>query len=93
MLKRVGSAKVRTVADVPVVANSHFTASVLRKRYGVEARVIYPFIKLSDYKTASTRQNVVFINPIVRKGSGLLIESLNSAPNSIYLRRRCSHYG
>ena len=58
----------REVVDLPVIANSKFTADTYRQRYGAEAEVIYPFMPLDDYKVVSSRRNVTFINPIFRKG-------------------------
>ncbi|WP_435169638.1 glycosyltransferase [Falsirhodobacter sp. 1013] len=58
----------REVVDLPVIANSKFTAEVYRTRHGANAQVIYPFMPLEDYKVVSSRRRVTFINPIFRKG-------------------------
>lgn len=58
----------REVIDLPIVANSKFTAGVYCKRYGANAQVIYPYMPLNRYKVVSSRQRVVFVNPILRKG-------------------------
>lgn len=58
----------REVSDLPLIANSHFTANIYKTRYEADAQVIYPYIPLSQYKVTSNGLNVVFVNPILRKG-------------------------
>lgn len=58
----------REVIDLPLVANSRFTAKTYQERYGANAQVIYPYMTLGQYKVNSSRRRVVFINPIFRKG-------------------------
>lgn len=58
----------REVIDLPVVANSHFTARVYRDRYGVAPEVIYPFMPLDQYRVDTRGDSVVLVNPILRKG-------------------------
>lgn len=58
----------REVIDLPLVANSRFTAEVYRNRYSADAQVIYPYMPLAQYRVVSSRQRVVLINPILRKG-------------------------
>ena len=52
----------------PCVANSHFTAAKYRNAFGVDPCLIPPFINAELYKTATSRQNVTFINPHRKKG-------------------------
>src|SRR5437763_12401357 len=56
------------VRSIPCVANSYFTAGKYREAFGVNATVIYPIIRASDYKTTSTREVITFINPNSAKG-------------------------
>lgn len=58
----------REIVDLPLIANSKFTADVYRRRYGASAEVIYPYMPLDRYKVVSSRQRVVLVNPILRKG-------------------------
>lgn len=58
----------REVVDLPLIANSYYTADTYKTRYGAKAQVIYPFMPLDDYKVESNRQKVCLINPIFRKG-------------------------
>ncbi|MDT0575835.1 glycosyltransferase [Croceicoccus sp. F390] len=62
------------IADVPVVANSQFTADAYRTAFGVDAQVIYPFMPLDQYRTDTHRRVVTFVNPLLRKGFRLGVE-------------------
>lgn len=57
------------IADLPCIANSQFTAAQYRSLFGVEPRVVYPFIDPSRYRTPTTREFVTFVNPYLRKGA------------------------
>ena len=56
------------VGDLPVVANSEFTAKSYETDFGVKAEVVYPFMPFDGYRVESSRKYVTFINPIFRKG-------------------------
>ena len=66
---------------VPCVANSHFTANVYRKKFGVNTRVIYPIVRPDKYKTQSTRENVTFINPHPEKGPQIALAIARQCPD------------
>lgn len=58
----------KDVIDLPLIANSNFTADIYRKRYGADAKVIYPYMPLNKYKVENKGKRILFINPIFRKG-------------------------
>ncbi|WP_137680699.1 glycosyltransferase [Aurantiacibacter suaedae] len=68
------------IADLPVIANSQFTASFYRDTFGAAPSVIYPYIRRERYLVKQTGQSVAFINPYVHKG--LLV--------AIAVARRCA---
>ena len=58
----------RTLKGVSFVANSQFTSDRCRELFGVRSDVVYPLIRRENYETATTRENVTFINPNPHKG-------------------------
>lgn len=54
--------------DLRVLANSPFTAERLKVACGLDSTVAPPLVEPSFYKTPSTRQRVLFINTVPRKG-------------------------
>jgi glycosyltransferase involved in cell wall biosynthesis len=66
--------------DVPCVANSHFTAEKYHDAYGVNPKVIFPFISPGNYRTKTTNQNVTFINPHPLKGRDIALEVARQCP-------------
>ena len=67
--------------DVPCVANSHFTAKNYQDAYGVNPKVILPFISPNNYRTKTTRENVTFINPHPLKGRDIALEIARQCPD------------
>jgi len=61
------------LGSVPCVANSRFTADKYRAAFGINPRVIYPFISAGRYRTKRTKENVTFINPLPIKGSDIAL--------------------
>ncbi len=61
------------LGNVPCVANSRFTADKYRAVFGINPRVIYPFISADRYRAQSTRENVTFINPLPIKGRDIAL--------------------
>jgi glycosyltransferase involved in cell wall biosynthesis len=53
------------------VANSEFVGGWFCKKFGIQARVIPPFVDTVAYRVMPRRQNVTFINPIPKKGVDL----------------------
>lgn len=70
----------RELGDVICTANSHFTAGKYRDAFGVQSRVVYPFIAASKYQTTTTRENVTFINPHPQKGVDIAIAIARECP-------------
>lgn len=63
------------------IANSRFTAARYEQRFGVRSTVIPPLVERAQYETASTRENVTFINPYPEKGVDLAIEIARLCPD------------
>ena len=55
-------------ADLPCVANSHFTAKRFDDLFGSSCTVIYPFIDWDRYRVNSTGREVLFVHPVEKKG-------------------------
>lgn len=66
--------------DVSCVANSHFTAERFRRLFGLQADVVHPLIRRENYETATTRENVTFINPHPLKGLDLALDVAERCP-------------
>ena len=69
------------LGKVACIANSRFTAEKYNAAYGVEPTVIPPFVDAAKYKTASTRENVTFINPHPYKGRDIAVEIARRCPD------------
>jgi glycosyltransferase involved in cell wall biosynthesis len=63
------------------IANSQFTASRFAKEFGIEPRVIPPFVNLERYRVATSRQKVVFIGLVPKKGVELAFRLAGSRPD------------
>jgi len=68
------------LGKVPCVANSRFTAAKYRTTFGINPRVIYPFISAAKYRTQRTRENVTFINPLPVKGRDIVLGIARMCP-------------
>ncbi|MCB9988468.1 MAG: glycosyltransferase [Rhodospirillales bacterium] len=66
---------------VPCVANSQFTADFYRDHFGVDPGVIHPIINGAAYRTATTRENVTFINPQPVKGLDIALAVAQACPD------------
>lgn len=56
------------------IANSQFTATRFRQRFGVSPAVLPPLFRRSDYATEGTGSLVTFINPVAVKGVELALQ-------------------
>lgn len=64
-----------------VVANSHFTADFVRRRFGIEPRVLYPIVRLDRPPGGHLeRRSVLLINPIPSKGGEVLYRAACELP-------------
>ena len=74
-------------ADV-VIANSKCVAGVVKKKYGVDCEVIYPFINLNEYKVEKLEPKyVTFFNPSIHKGGKIVLEIAKQMKNIKFLVR------
>ena len=72
-------------ADI-VVANSEFTADQIRARFGVESEVIYPPIRISDYRvTPDPEGYITMVNPRSRdKGVDIFLDIAENLPQEVF---------
>lgn len=54
--------------NISYISNSQFTADRWKQLFGIRSEVIYPLILRKNYETATTCENVTFINPDPKKG-------------------------
>jgi glycosyltransferase involved in cell wall biosynthesis len=73
------------VPIVPSVANSAFTASRYREKFGFDPIVIHPIIDPQKYKTQPSRTYVTFINPHPEKGLEIAIALAAACPDLPFL--------
>jgi len=73
------------VPIVPSVANSSFTASRYREKFGFSPIVIHPIIDPQQYKTVSSRTYATFINPHPEKGLETAIAIAAACPELPFL--------
>ena len=69
------------LGDIPCIANSTFTAQTYHDAYGVNPIVIHPIICPDRYKTNTTREEVVFINPHPKKGLDIALQVAQACPD------------
>ena len=67
------------------VANSKFTAARLKSGYGIDAAVIPPLFEADNYRVASTREYVTFINPHPSKGRDIAFELAELLPEEKFM--------
>ena len=69
-----------SLAGVSCTSNSRFTASVYEKNFGTRSNVSYPLVNFDAYRTTSTNEFVVFINPHPIKGRDIALEIARRCP-------------
>jgi glycosyltransferase involved in cell wall biosynthesis len=67
------------------IANSHFTAGLLKARFGATAAVVPPLIRAEMYRSSSTRRTVTMINPRPIKGGAIAIQLATLCPDIPFL--------
>jgi glycosyltransferase involved in cell wall biosynthesis len=77
---RTHGGRFRDLGKVSFIANSQFTADTYRLAYGINPRVIYPFIAADRYRTKRTRENVTFVNPHPLKGRDIALAIARLCP-------------
>lgn len=70
----------RDLQGVSYIANSQFTSNRCRELFGVRSDVVYPLIRRENYETATTRENVTFINPNPHKGLEIALAVAERCP-------------
>lgn len=69
-----------------LAANSKFMQSIAKKWYGIDSEVIYPFIKLEDYKSKRTSpEYITLVRPDERKGVKTFIKIVDMLPKKKFL--------
>lgn len=63
------------------IANSQFTASRFRQRFGFNPAVLPPLFRRADYATEATGSLVTFINPVPVKGVELALKIARLCPD------------
>lgn len=63
------------------IANSQFTADVANSELGISSEVIPPLVQRDRYTTRSTREKLVFINPVPEKGLEIALQLADKRPD------------
>jgi glycosyltransferase involved in cell wall biosynthesis len=63
------------------IANSGFIAGKLRTDYGIESEVISPLVLPENCRTHTTRENVLFVNPVEDKGVEIALRLAEERPD------------
>jgi glycosyltransferase involved in cell wall biosynthesis len=63
------------------IANSRFTAERSAFQYGLDCAVIPPLINRTRYMISSTRQHVLFVNPLPKKGAEIAFALAERRPD------------
>jgi glycosyltransferase involved in cell wall biosynthesis len=63
------------------IANSQFTASRLKHLYGLDSVVMPPWVNRDHYRTQSTREWVLFVNPDRNKGVDVVFDLARARPD------------
>lgn len=71
----------RTLGQVPAIANSAFTAARYRDVFGLRPTVVHPTFTPERYRTSTTRRNVTFINPRPEKGLDTALAVARACPD------------
>lgn len=67
------------------ICNSDFSARTLRAKWGFDAAVVPPYMRLDAYATESTREFVTMINPRKVKGGELALDVAARCPDIPFL--------
>jgi glycosyltransferase involved in cell wall biosynthesis len=70
----------RDLDRVTFVSNSEFTARRVEREFGLASTVIRPFVPAALYRTATSRENVTFINPYPEKGADIAFAVAERCP-------------
>lgn len=71
----------RYIGYADFFSNSKFVRKEFKKRYKKDTGVLYPSIKISDYKLNSNKgKYITFINPNAKKGIDIFLQVANQLP-------------
>jgi glycosyltransferase involved in cell wall biosynthesis len=68
-----------------VVANSKFTQSLIKKWYGVKSEIVYPLIKLGDYRVRAKPEYITLVKPNIWKGVDIFLKIADALPEKKFL--------
>lgn len=74
-----------TLEGCAFIANSEFTARWYAQTFGIAADVVYPLFSAERYRTETTREAVVFINPHPLKGLDVALGLARACPDIPFL--------
>jgi len=63
------------------IANSGFIANRLRRDFGIEAEIMTPLVFPERYRVHSTRERVLFVNPVEKKGLEISLRLAEERPD------------
>lgn len=63
------------------IANSGYVANKLYEKSGIRAEIITPLVLPEKYRVCSTRETVVFVNPVVQKGVEISLRLAEERPD------------
>ena len=63
------------------IANSGFIANRLRRDFGIEAEIMPPLVLPERYRVHSTRERVLFVNPVAEKGVEISLRLAEERPD------------
>ncbi|WP_420391631.1 glycosyltransferase [Acuticoccus sp.] len=70
-----------TLLGTRFVANSHFTAARYRELFGLSSTIVYPLVRAEAYRTETSRESVVFVNPHPLKGLNVALGLARACPD------------
>lgn len=76
----------RLIKKAIIISNSKFTKKLVKEYYGIDSKVIYPFIDLKNYKVKRTNgEYITFIRPKIHKGLKIFLKIANVMPDKKFL--------
>ena len=67
--------------SVRYIANSGFIANRLRRDFGIDAEIMPPLVLPERYRVHSTRESVLFVNPVAEKGVEISLRLAEERPD------------
>ena len=69
-----------------ILPNSTFTQRVIKNWYGLPTKIVYPFVKLDDYKVKKKKyEYITLVDPNIWKGVDIFLELADKFPNKKFL--------